>query len=569
MRLMVIGCLALAVSVPPVARHEVQAQQIQIQRVPGDRFGFQRGVSEQKKGTGRIRGRVVGADSGSPLRRAQVTLSSPELRDRRMTATDAQGRFEFKELPASRFILSASKGSYVTMQYGARRPLEPGKPIELADGQELEKMNLQLPRGSVISGRIVDEFGEPIADVVVQAQRYQYMQGQRRLVPVTRPSQSNDIGQFRIYGLPPGSYYVSATLRAMGAFGAESDETTGYAPTYYPGTTNVVEAQRVSVAVGQEQTSVDFALIPARTARISGTAVDSQGKPLANAFVMLIQQEGAFGFSSTGGGRVRPDGTFTLSGVPPGQYTVQVREMPGSPDGSPEFASAAVTVTGEDIDGLSLVATKGATASGQVVFDGGAKPSFAATAMQISAPPATADFGPLGGGFSGRVKEDWTCQITGLTGHRLIRAGGMPSSWTLKAVLLNGEDVTDTGVEFKGGEDVSGLQVVLTNRTTEVDGTVSDRGTPVKEYTAIVFADDSTRWGPRTRFIQVGRPDQDGKFKIRGLPPQSYLAIAVESVQEGEWSDPDFLERAKGNATRFALNEGETKTFDLKLAPSP
>src|SRR6185503_12852227 len=125
------------------------------------------------------------------------------------------GRYEFRDLPAGRFNVSVSKSGFVTMSYGQNRPFEPGRPIELAEAQKMEKADVALPRGSVLAGRVADEFGEAVAEAEVTAMRMQFSNGRRRLVPSGRNGTTNDLGQFRIYGLPPGEYYVSATLRNM------------------------------------------------------------------------------------------------------------------------------------------------------------------------------------------------------------------------------------------------------------------------------------------------------------------------------------------------------------------
>jgi hypothetical protein len=130
----------------------------------------------RQTGTGRLRGRVVGGESGQPLRRAIVRLQGQEFREGRVASSDEEGRWEMKDLPAGRYNLTASKGGYVQLNYGQRRPFERGRPIELADGQTLENVNFNLPRGSVIAGRIIDEFGEPVADVMVSALHYRTFQ---------------------------------------------------------------------------------------------------------------------------------------------------------------------------------------------------------------------------------------------------------------------------------------------------------------------------------------------------------------------------------------------------------
>ena len=133
-------------------------------------------------GTARISGRVVAADTGSPIRRAQININSREAQFNRSVTTDSEGRYELASLPAGRYRLFVDKAGYVALEYGQARPFEAGKPLDIADGQALEKIDFSLPRGSAITGRITDEFGDPITDVQVQALRYQFLNGERQLV---------------------------------------------------------------------------------------------------------------------------------------------------------------------------------------------------------------------------------------------------------------------------------------------------------------------------------------------------------------------------------------------------
>src|SRR6478736_4438528 len=253
--------------------------------------------ADAPRGTSVLRGQIVSADNGSPIRRAQVRVSSPDAREGRLATTDAQGRFEIKELPAGRYTMTASKGGFVALQYGQRRPTESGTPIELGDGQILEKISIALPRGSVLGGRITDEFGEPVANASVVAFRYSYVAGARRLVPAGQNARdtTDDQGHFRLFGLAPGEYYVSATLRSGIEATDPSGETPGYSSTYFPGTSNVAEASRVTLAVGQENTNISFGLIATRLVRVSGQVLTSDGTPASNGMIML--------FASNSGGR--------------------------------------------------------------------------------------------------------------------------------------------------------------------------------------------------------------------------------------------------------------------------
>ena len=583
--------LAAALVVPAVVPAAAGQQVIQIGPGPEIPPGMP-GGRPFKTGTGRIAGRVLAAESGSPIRRAQVRINSPDI-GMKTSLTDAQGRYEFRDLPAGRFNLHASKSGYVNVQYGQTRPFESGRPIELADRQVMEKADFSMPRGSVIAGRIVDEFGEPVADAMVSAMRQTWAGGRRRLVPGGRPSQTNDLGQFRLYGLPPGDYYVSASLRnmesmmfdAMAPGGPSgSNPVSGYAPTYFPGTASPADAQKVSVAVGQEAQQTDFALVPTRLSRITGVAMGADGKPLDGAMVNAVPQNRAGDFGAmmmSASGRTTKDGNFTLNGVAPGEYTLNVRSMRVTSGDGPggvmlaaamtddaEFATLPVTVAGEDLSNVVVITSKGATATGRIAFEGG-KPDNVAS-IRVSAPPADPMegpmmmMGPMTGG--GQAKADGTFELKGLSGTRLIRAFNLPNGWMLKSVHVGGDDVTDTGVELKPGQHLANVEIVATSRVTEVNGGVTAAdGAALKDYTVVIFSDDPQHWAlPMSRWVTGARPDQDGRFQVRNLPPGSYYAAAVDYVEMGAWSDPELLERLRTGASRFTLADGESETLNLK-----
>jgi hypothetical protein len=157
--------------------------------------------------------------------------------------------------------------------------------------------------------------------------------------------------------------------------------------------------------------------------------------------------------------------------------------------------------------------------------------------------------------------------VRGLLGSRLLRLMNVPTGWTVKSVRVNGADITDTGMEFKAGEAVTGVEIALTSRLSQVSGTVAGGGgEPMKDYTVVIFADDPQRWTlPSTRYVIGRRPDQNGRFEVKPLPAGTYYAAAVEYLPEGEWGDPEVLERLKANAKRFTLDEGESKTIELKI----
>ncbi len=239
---------------------------------PAGGRGFPRDARQQPTATGTsvIRGRVVAADIGGP----DSPRPGPCVFDRHARlAPGEHGRTRPIRVPRSPGRTLGADGVEGGVRHvaasgsGGRSRL--GTPVELRDAQVVERADIALPRGAAITGRVFDEFGDPVAGARLQVLRYQLVQGTRRLTPTGVGDQSDDTGAFRLFGLTPGDYYVSATVRALPVDDPTVDAA-GYAPTYYPGTGNVAEAQRVTLGLGQELTNVSFALLPVRTVRVIG-----------------------------------------------------------------------------------------------------------------------------------------------------------------------------------------------------------------------------------------------------------------------------------------------------------
>ena len=510
-------------------------------------------------GTAVLRGHVFAADTGLPLRKAQVRIVAGDLRENRLATKDTEGRYEFKEVRAGRYTISANKGSYVGLSYGQQRPTDAPKPLQILDNQSVERVDLSLPRGGVITGKIVDEFGEPISDVQIAPQSYQTIQGLRRLTPAGRQTSTDDMGEFRVFGIPPGQYYLSATWRPQNPM--NNEERTAYAPMYFPGTDNPAQAQRITVGVGQQVSDIVMALKPIRATRVSGTATGSDGRPMTGQ-IMVMSTTG-FGFNMSAGGPIRPDGTFSINGIAPGDYTLRAQSF--GPAGVGEMAVVKITATGDDITDLHIVGAKPSTASGRIVTDPGT--GSLPQGLSLMLVPMTPGEIPMGT-QPARIADDGSFELKSGPGRMRIntmgpgRAGG----WTIRAVRLNGTEITDTGIEFKPNEDISGLEVEFTNRLTTISGLVTNaRGEGVKEYSAIAFSQDREKWKIAGRYQSVGRPDQDGRFKISGLAPGDYYIVALDKIEPGQTSDPEFLDVIRAKATAVTIREGDTRTVDLKI----
>jgi hypothetical protein len=543
-----------------------------------------------KTGTARIRGRVVASDTGSAVRRAQVRLNGPE--DGLWAATsDGEGRFEFQDLPSGRFSLSVGKSGYLSMQYGQRRSSGSGTPIDLAEGQLLDKADIVMLRGSVIAGRVLDELGDPVIDATVTAMKSAWVNGRRSLQPTGRMASTNDLGQFRLFGLAAGDYYVSAAVRWMehstvastpAAAGGAGGPASGYAPTYFTGTANPAEAQKITIAAGQDAPNTDFALIPARLFRINGFVINSAGKPLEGTIVEAVPRSGGAGFGPEAGSSEPSarDGAFMLMGVPPGDYLLRSQPLQITTtgagdmmtftarlDGEAETGSLPLTVAGENLSNIVIVTSKGATATGQVSFDGSAKLASLA-GLQIEVSPVGMAAPRMGPDNPGMVGPDGSFAIRGLSGTRLIRVGGLPKGWMLKSVRANGVDVTDTGIDFKPGETLTGIEAVLTSKVTGIAGSVKGpSGAPISDYTVVVFSDDPQRWTlPNSRYVIRAQSNQDGRFEIGNVPEGGYYAAAIDGILQEDWSDPDVLDRVKTTAAKVILTEGTIKVLELKVS---
>ena len=528
----------------------------------------------QVNGTGSISGRVLAEDTGMPIRRAMVTLSA----QRRAVYTDHEGRYLFAELPPGRYTIFVNPGDYRAYYqptpYGATLSDVTGvptriEPIELSDGQHLDKIDISLPRSGVITGTVLGMDGEPLARLSV---------GALLLRPGAEPMQrggttTDDRGQFRLFGLPPGDYVVRANPSPGGMGGPQTEvegEPTGYAPTYAPGTAALDEAMRVRLARGGEVV-VDIRLMETRVFRITGTVLNSKGEATRNSSVMLARPS-EMGFSSFGSS-VSPTGEFTFRNVPPGRYELVGRSMPqeaagpgmmlmrpGGPEGQ-EYASVSIEVGNSDVENVLISTRPGATVAGRIVLDGAPPEGRKASIFVQNAERRQFMGSPL------VEVKDLTFTLKNVFTPIFLRGSMGGPGWGLKAVMLRGRDITDVPTTFTD-QDSGHLQVIFTSAAPSIEGAVTDHlGQPVTEATILLFGEDEATWGPFSSYLRRGGLAKDGKYKFAGLREGRYFAVAVPLALGMNAGQPtkEFLESLSKVATRVVLNPGETRTVDLPL----
>lgn len=557
-------------------------------------------------GTGTITGVVRTADeNGAPVRLARVTLNSVERGGAAETATtDAEGRFTFRQLPAGRYSLQASKRAWLDASFGATRPGRAGTAIAVRDGETVGNVELRLSRGAVIAGTIRDPSGEPQPGLTVRVLQFVTRDGMRALErPLTmnvNDPLTDDEGAYRIYGLPPGEYLVVAGVGVSGgeslgrqvarqlsvaeidrivASGSEpAGPTVTSAPVYFPGTTDMSAAATVTLAPGQERLGVDipFALYPA--ARVSGTvtlppALVGTSAPGRRAelritpagFEDLLLQPIGDAVTS-----VDPDGRFLFPAVPPGRYTVTT--VLGSPGGRPGegiglagFASVPIVVAG-DLE-ISLSMAPGSRIAGRLVFEGASPPKDPSAEFQVSARGLGAAR-LLRPQFNARPQADGTFAFDAIVIGRWTFSVTAPrtSPWSLKSFTLGGREVEDF-IEVHPGQAVPELVLTLTDRPSELSGTLQDAGgRPASDYFVIAFAADPRMWTPVSRRIQSTRPASDGAYSIKGLPLGDYYLAALTDVEPNEWLSPAFLEQIVGASVRVRINDSAKTVQNLRIA---
>lgn len=506
-----------------------------------------------------IRGHVTGID-GRPLRQAQVKFVASLTGQTSNETTDADGAYEAGGLRADTYTVTASKAGYVAAEFGQRRLSYPGTRVRVANGEVVERIDVILLRTGAIAGRVSDEAGDPIEGATVSLLGVQFVGGRRTLAEIGRRT-SNDLGRFRLFGVQPGQYVVAAAAASAGP-----RRLPGYATTYYPGSPSVADAQVITVTAGDDQAGVEIRLLPGRASKISGIVVDSRGDPYRGALVLAgSERSGALALPPVRAG-VRPDGTFEILNVGPGDYVLQAIERPAL---GGAFATQFVSVGDGDVNGIAMRTGTGSKVAGHITLEG--KPSGVGPPdFQFMFLQTDFDLGPVTGTYRAKINDDWTFEYVGLYGPLLIRPIG-PPEWLVKSIHAGATDITDTPMMFgRQDQSLADVEVVLTNLGTQVAGTVTDaRGHAVSACTAVVFPLDRSRWERLSRFIKAARCDPDGTFLVRGLPSSEYFAAAVDRLEgterAGEWQDPAFLEPLVAGATRVMVNDGQTATVTAKL----
>lgn len=540
-------------------------------------------------GTASIAGSVVAADDGHPLAVAHVVAIGALTGTLKLTTTDRNGQFSFANLPADRYVVAASKLPYIGAVAGARRAARPGTPIVIANDQKLSGVRVALPRGAVIAGMILDDLGKPVPNATVLLRQWK-MQGDERVLASptgTSAASADAAGRYRLYGIPPGEYLVSAirpqAIPVRAVTDKEIDQLLDGKPvdltvdsalrsvaSFYPGTTRPQEATPVVVNSGDQRLGVDFAVGFVRAARVEGTVVGPDGQPVnsPNLFVQMAMNDGVFRGSMVA--RTQPDGRFAFAPSIPGTQLLTV----GGANGLVGVAS--IDTTAGDQIGVQITLRTVSVIAGQLNFDGVSPPALGGRLVSVRTFGPSADLGP--GITISPTVENGTFKIGfAMPGRYLIGgslsngAAGDGLAWTLKSVMADDKDITDKVLTIGADPAPASVTVTYTDQWQRLSGKLSHQsGAAATDETVIVFPADRAYWYQGSRRIATSRPGSDGLFSFGGpgvtsLPPGDYLMAAVVDLGRDEQFDPSLLATLVPAAAPITIGPGEKKIQDLVI----
>jgi uncharacterized surface anchored protein len=510
-----------------------------------------------------IGGRVVDAASGQTLRRVSVRLFNTRQGAKPLTTvTDDAGNFSFDEIDVGTYTLDAERTGYSRQVYGARAAMASGTRLSLVAGQHIKDLLFKLIPNGAISGRVLDEDGEPLPRTLVSALRTAYIRGGRRMVPV-QTAASNDLGEFRIGELKPGRYVISARpLLPNGPSGgnrkADDPPEPGYTTTFYPGSSDPASAVPIDLGMGADLRGIDIRLTKIGTFRVRGRLA---GVPLGARPMLSLLPTGpnatSLGSNATATA-APPDWSFEFKGLAPGLYVLSGVVATGA---SVLSGSTPIEIGNQHVDGVVLSVGAGGYAElqGKLALSGVGELKGATVSLE----PADA----AGSGFSSNpIDADGRFVVRAAAGHRYyVRVSGGPETAYVKSVRWRGEeDITERDLDLTTG--VSGsLQITLSATGAGVEGSVRGADDKPIAGATVVLIPDSGRY----TLYRTVTTDQNGAYSITGIAPGEYKMLAWEEIEPGAYEDPAFVKPFLSKAQALSLRENDRKSCSLvAIAPN-
>ncbi len=527
-----------------------------------------------------VSGRVTNALTGEPIRKADVHLDYANRKPQMSGAqgyrgiADADGRFRFEAVEPGEYSLSADRPGFLYSSYGSKAPNQAGTHLVLIPGQQMTDLNVALFPQAVISGRVVDEDGDPV-QAMVQVFMMTWRHGKQNL-QMRRGSGADDLGEYRVSGLPPGKYYISAQSREdMGrnelpAIPGKAD--VRQVRTFFPDATNIENAAPIRVQIGQNLTSMDIRLRALPTYHIRGKIAGAPPQMnLQGLGVNVAPRDAGFNFFFDRAA-ITKQGTFDVGGIAPGSYNLNLF---GESASLQVVGRTPVDVAGADVNDVVVNIVPAGTLQGRIQIEGAPQnggDSSNLSSIQIELQPADRGIYSWGAAFA---KPDGSFSIENLNpGTYNLRLFPMIDGTYIKSMQFGQQEML--GKEFDFTQGVSGeLLITLAYGVAEVSGTVqmpqqeggSDTSSN-KPVTAasIVLMPEELR--PDGSGIEYGNTTQTGTFSIKNVPPGRYRAYALEEMKRDQMDNPDLLKQLESKGIEVDLKENAKQQLQLTLIPA-
>lgn len=503
--------------------------------------------------TGSIRGTVVDSKTSQPLAGATVALRSlPPAGGWNSVTSGADGGFIFPNLAAGRYRLSASRNGY--LDSGRRASLSQGSAtmVTVGMGQSVDGVLVRLIRTGVISGRITNERDEPMPGVVVQTLRTSFRTGHRELSE-SRSGFTDDRGDFRIWDLAPGTYYLKAVNPRTWDRGPAPAQS--YVPVFYPGVYDPAQGQTLQLRAGEELGSINLSLSPLRTLHIKGRVLTSAGIPAKGAQVSLLQ------FANTGDvaeAEAGADGRFDLAAVPPGSYVLLAQSQENDA-ARVQMGRSNVTVGEVSVEMPDVVVFPGATVSGHVLIEGDRKVLLTRSSASLR-PTMISD--STSGVSNVTVQADGSFTFRDVPdGEYRVGLLPLPDGFYVRG----GREAGATVVVSHGHAPL--VELRLDPNAGRVQGVAykdKDNNVTAPSCMVVLVPDATKRSDPDS--YRVTTADRAGKFMLGSVPPGDYSLFAFEQIDRDAYMDPEFLQRNEGEGKSVHVEEGSNRSFDLQVA---
>jgi len=519
-----------------------------------------------------VEGHVVLATDGQPLKKVAIRIFSDDAEENSYpTLTDAEGHFKIEDMKPGHYNVHIERSGY--LEAGKHKGRYHSQALTLKRGQELRDLVFRMQPAAVIAGKIVDAEGDPVARAIIYVTRSG--SGSRSNLPLGY-QRTNDLGEYRIFDLPPGHYLllahplpVPATPSAEIENAAPSKTETVYVPTYYPGVMDKSQATAIELHSG-DQAPANFALVMSHSFRIRGTV---SGIPVAvGSQIMIAAVSKTDSNLHNSGGSVDKDGKFEIRNILPGSYTLSLMTSGDGRFSQEINTGQTVEVTNADVNGLQIRPAPNGQVRGQIRMDSGQKVDWSQTTVRLDADEDSGGSNSSRfGGESSRfteVKSDGSFELKSVPagGYHLVASSRAQAlrDYFVKSINLGSKDVADTGFTTGGGS--YSLDILVSSKGATVEGTVLDaKDQPVVDAEVVAIPDPTRR--KRRDLFQQDSTDQRGHFTLLGVNPGQYTVIAFEDLED-DYSDPDFIKSYEGRGQSVQTKEGERTTVLLKVIPS-